>query len=150
MDNPSDSQSNVEPTDRKLTNSWLHDAAEEILFQPDLLMHMFDKNPDALLICDESGKILLVNSQLELLSGYHRSELKGQYVEVLVPESVRGRHLEHRRGYVNDPRLRPMGFGQELRLQRKNKTEVCVAIHLSPVPTPKGMYVFAAVRRTNP
>ena len=150
MSNPSDSQKTVTPGCPVQTNSRLHDAAEEILFQPDLLMHIFDKNPDALLICDESGKILLVNSQLELLSGYHRSELKGQYVDVLVPESVRGRHLEHRCSYVDDPRLRPMGSGQELRLQRKNKTEISVAINLSPVATPKGLYVFAAVRRTNP
>jgi PAS domain S-box-containing protein len=127
--------------------SVLQEAAREILYTSDLLMHIFDKNPDALLVCDDNGKMILANSQLELLSGYHRSELKGQDVELLIPESAKDRHFEHRRGYMDDPRLRPMGFDQELRLQRKNKTEVLVEINLSPVATPRGMYVFAAIRR---
>jgi PAS domain S-box-containing protein len=135
-------------SDVRHEKSMLQEAADEILYAPDLLMHIFEKNPDAMLICNEHGRIVLVNSQLELLSGYHRSELKGQDVDVLVPQSVKDRHIEHRRNYMDDPRLRPMGFGQELRLQRKNKTEVSVEINLSPIATPRGVYVFAAIRRT--
>jgi PAS domain S-box-containing protein len=134
-------------SDVRREKSMLQEAADEILYAPDLLMHIFEKNPDAMLICDEHGRIVLVNSQLELLSGYHRSELKGQDVDILVPQQVKDHHIEHRRNYMDDPRLRPMGFGQDLRLQRKNKTDIPVEINLSPIATPRGVYVFAAIRR---
>ena len=66
MVNSGDNESNMAIIEQQ--KSGLQDAADEILYT-ELLMHIFEKNPDALLICDENGKIVLVNSQLELLSG---------------------------------------------------------------------------------
>jgi PAS domain S-box-containing protein len=59
--------------------------------------------PDAMVIVDASGEIVLVNAQTEKLFGYGRDELLGKRVEMLVPERFRDQHPGHRMGYVADP-----------------------------------------------
>jgi PAS domain S-box-containing protein len=102
--------------------------------------------PDALVITDRDGRILLVNSQTEHLFGYRREELIGQLVEVLVPERFRARHVGQRAGYVAAPRVRPMGQGLDLWGRCKDGREVPVEISLSPMPTPEGLVVVSTVR----
>lgn len=102
--------------------------------------------PDAMVIVDGDGRIVLVNSQTEQLSGYTREELLGQPVEVLVPERFRARHPGHRTGYFMDPRTRPMGAGLDLYVRRKDGTEFPVEISLSPMETEEGILVTAAIR----
>ena len=70
--------------------------------------------PIGMITVDASGRIGLVNSQVEQLFGYARTELIGQQIEVLVPSRFRARHPDFRRGFLGDPRARPMGAGREL------------------------------------
>lgn len=121
--------------------------SDEVLRTLEILTHVFERNPDSILVCDENGKILLVNAQLELLSGYHRSDLKGKHVELLVPNAAKERHVEHRRAFLENPCSRPMGVGIQLSLQRKDETNVPVEINLSPIATSYGTYLFAIARR---
>jgi protein-histidine pros-kinase len=103
--------------------------------------------PDALLITDTEGVIVLVNSQLELMFGYHRSELIGKTPEVLLPMELRARHVALRHAYANAPRVRPMGSTAIFLARRKNGTACRVRVTLGPVPTPEGICTIAVIRR---
>jgi protein-histidine pros-kinase len=106
-----------------------------------------DAAPDAMLVVDDHGRIVLANFQTERLFGYSASELLGQKVEVLVPTRFRTKHPGHRSGYfAQNPRVRPMGVGLDLLGSRKDGTEFPVEISLSPIQTPDGTMVISAIR----
>jgi PAS domain S-box-containing protein len=107
---------------------------------------LVESAPDAIVVVDAKGIIVMVNSQAEALFGYPRDEMIGQDVELLVPEALRGRHIGHRNGFIARPSVRPMGTGMDLSGQRKDGSQVPVEISLSPLETPEGMLVAAAIR----
>ncbi len=107
---------------------------------------LVDAAPDGILVCDDGGRIVLVNAEAERMFGYAHDELLGQLVETLIPPSVRPRHGEHIAGYVAAPRLRTMGESLDLRGCRRDGTEFPVEISLSPVITEKGRLVIAGIR----
>jgi PAS domain S-box-containing protein len=109
---------------------------------------LLESAPDAMVIVDQHGKILLVNSRTESMFGYNREELIGRTVETLVPDRLRGVHGVHRSGYHADPHVRPMGLGIDLRGRRRDGTEFPVEIALGPIETEEGVLVCAAVRDT--
>lgn len=102
--------------------------------------------PDAMVIVNKDGEIVLVNSQTEQLFGYSAEELLDKKVEILIPDRYRGRHPTHRGGFFADPKLRPMGAGLELFARRKDGTEFPVEISLSPLETEDGVLVSSAIR----
>lgn len=102
--------------------------------------------PDAMVVVDHHGRIVMLNSRTERLFGYLRDQLLGVQVEVLVPERYRGSHSEHRAGYSAAPTVRPMGTAQELYGSRKDGSEFPVEISLSPVETEHGLLVASAIR----
>jgi protein-histidine pros-kinase len=107
---------------------------------------MLETAPDAMIIVDERGRIAIVNRQAEDMFGYTRAELLGHEVEMLLPESIRHDHLQHRSGYVANPELRPMGPGLDLFGRRKDGSKFPVEISLSPVKTSSGMFVSSVIR----
>jgi len=111
-----------------------------------MLRGLLESAPDAMVIIDAGGRILLVNAQTERLFGYTREDLLGQPVEVLIPERFRARHSEHRAGYTARPRVRFMGTNLDLSGVRRDGSEFPVEISLSPVETGEGVVVFAAIR----
>jgi len=121
--------------------------ADEQLWQS-ITAAVIESLPDALIVTDEAGMIVRTNWQCEFLFGYHRSELYGKTVDILIPEHLRGAHAQHRKDYAEEPRARIMGAGQQLSGRRKNGTEIHLDISLSPVMTAQGLFVIVLMRKT--
>jgi PAS domain S-box-containing protein len=113
-----------------------------VLLSTDLLETL----PDAIVAVDRNGIIIQVNSQAQELFGYNRDELIGQKVEMLVPESFRRQHHNHRAHFAQTPKTRRMGADLDLYGRRRNGSEFPVEISLSPVTTKDGMVVLSAIR----
>jgi protein-histidine pros-kinase len=101
--------------------------------------------PNSIVVIDERGRIVIVNSQTEKLFGYGREELIGRPIEILVPERFRAKHPGMREDFFVDARVRPMGAGRDLFGLRKDGTEFPVEIGLNPIRTEQGILVLSAI-----
>ncbi len=107
---------------------------------------VFDAYPDAVLLVDANGSIVLANTGAAQLLGYSVAQLCGLNVDALVPLGVASRHQGLRQGYAQAPRARPMGTEMELTARRADGSEVIVEISLSPVQSGGRYFVVAALR----
>jgi protein-histidine pros-kinase len=115
----------------------------------DLFRGLLESAPDAVVIVDEAGIVVLANRRVVPMFGYEPDELLGRSVEILVPERYRVGHQAQREGFLRDPVVRPMGSGRDLHAVRKDGAEVPVEIWLSTLETDDGVLVSAAVRDTS-
>lgn len=118
-------------TERKRAEERFHQAVEG--------------SPNAILLVNQEGRIVLMNRATETLFGYAREDLLGQPIEILLPQRVRDRHLGFRRDFLRAPSVRPMGAGRDLYARRKDGTEVPVEIGLAPIQATDGLQVLATV-----
>src|SRR3990172_8592670 len=110
------------------------------------LREILDGLPDAVLVTDDCGTIVWVNSQVENLFGYKPVELIGVSVEKLVAPRLRTAHVKHRAAYFSHPTPRQMGAGIPLRGRRKDGSEFPADISLNPLQVGHRKFVESTIR----
>lgn len=138
-------------TGRQLLLSHMTDATRwRTLRDADLVQARFqgvlESAPDAIVIVNATGRIVLFNAQASALFGYAAGDMIGEPIERLLPMRLRSGHVGLRTGYTSAPRLRPMGEGRELNGLRANGDEFPVEVSLSPIATDSGRLVMSAIR----
>ncbi len=98
----------------------------------ELSQKMIEAIPDALIIIDGEGKIVLTNSRTELMFDYEKGEILNKDLEILVPARFRNQHIIDRKKYSEKPWHRPMHSDLELYGRKKDGTEFPIDISLSP------------------
>ena len=109
---------------------------------------LLDVIPDATVVVDADGRIMLANTLATQLFGYQQEDLLGQLIEVLLPDAGRDRHAALRAEFQTHPRQRPMGAGMDFTARRKNGSEFLAQISLGPLQPDNGKLVVACVRDT--
>jgi len=107
---------------------------------------LLEAAPDAMVVVDQAGEIVLLNLQAENQFGYHRDELVGQPVKNIVPEGFAERLLADGLRSAADALAQQIGTGIELSGRRKDGSEFPIEIMLSPLKSSEGILVTAAIR----
>jgi PAS domain S-box-containing protein len=107
---------------------------------------LLEQAPDAILILDQSGRIVLVNAQAETVFGYPREELQGKPIEMLVPLCLSDNHSFPGDDSDSAPRTRPTGPGLERSGRRRDGSEFPVEVSLSPLQTEAGILISSSIR----
>ncbi len=136
MEHPVNDRSSASTSDPSLMPSLGKDVYREIL----------EAAPDAMVMIDAEGRIVLVNRQVEALFRYRRDQLLGQPIEILLPGRYQHGHVAKRTHYFESPQVRAMGTGRELFAQRSDGSEFPVEVSLSPMKTSLGPMVLSAIR----
>ncbi len=123
-----------------------HPTLPSTIDEHSVFRSLFAANPDALIVADARGLIVLANPAAAELLGYSVAELVGLNVDALVPDVTRPRHAAYRAGYARHPRPRPMGTEMALVAKRCDGSEVMVEIALSPLQNHGLPLVVAAIR----
>jgi PAS domain S-box-containing protein len=106
----------------------------------------FEMIPSAIIVIDHCGKITLMNSQAESMFNYSHDELLGKPVEILLPETLRHKHIEHRHIYFRGPQAYSVNKVVELLGVRKDGTQFPVDINLRPIQAADGFFVSAVIQ----
>lgn len=107
---------------------------------------MIESIPDATVIINREGRIVMVNAQTETLFGYPGEALAGLPIEILVPECPRAAHIGMGGDSIENRQVRTIGIELELYGRRKDGTEFPVEISLGPLRTETGMLAIGTIR----
>lgn len=107
---------------------------------------LLEAMPDAIIMTDLTGKIVLANGLAETMFGYERGEMLGLAIEALVPERMRAAHHGSRNSYFAQPKVRTMGSALELHAVRKDGSEFPADISLSPLQAKDASIFISAIR----
>src|ERR1700682_2041376 len=107
---------------------------------------LLEAAPDAMVVVNQGGEIVLLNFQAEKQFGYHRGELVGQKVKNIIPEGFAERLLADGTRTAGEALAQQIGTGIELHGRRKDGSEFPIEIMLSPLDSPEGILVTAAIR----
>jgi PAS domain S-box-containing protein len=122
-------------------------AAEKQLAQMEGRYHgLLEAAPDAMVVINHEGAIVLLNLQAEKQFGYRRDELVGQKVKTIIPEGFAERLIADGTRTAAEALAQQIGTGIELIARRKDGSEFPIELMLSPLESPEGILVTAAIR----
>jgi PAS domain S-box-containing protein len=121
------------------------DIAELLEKSEHMVAALLESASQSIVSVDPAGRIVLANARAQEMFGYARAEMLGSPIEMLLPEAVRGKHVQDRSAYFANPHVRPMGTGLELSGRRKDGSEFPVEVSLSFVRTEDGVFGIAFV-----
>lgn len=101
--------------------------------------------PSGMVMTDRSGRIVMVNTEIERLFGYRREELLGRQVDMLLPERLRAQHIKHRKIFAASPEIRQLGVGRVLFGRRKDGSEFPVEVGLNPIHIRESLLTLSVV-----
>ena len=107
---------------------------------------LLEAAPDAMVVVNQAGEIVLLNVQAEKQFGYSRDELVGQQVKNIIPEGFAERLIADGTRSAAEALAQQIGTGIELIARRKDGTEFPIEIMLSPLESVEGILVTAAIR----
>src|ERR1700723_3418891 len=107
---------------------------------------LLEAAPDAMVVVNQAGEIVLLNVQAEKQFGYHRDELIGQQVKNIIPEGFAERLVADGARSAAEALAQQIGSGIELTGRRKDGSEFPIEIMLSPLDSAEGILVTAAIR----
>jgi PAS domain S-box-containing protein len=107
---------------------------------------LLEAAPDAMVVVNQSGEIVLLNVQAEKQFGYRRDELLGQKVTNIIPIGFAERLIADGLRSAEDASAQQIGTGIELIAQRKDGDEFPIEIMLSPLESTEGTLITAAIR----
>ena len=107
---------------------------------------LLEAAPDAMVVVNPSGEIVLLNVQAEKQFGYSRDELVGQKVKNIIPEGFAERLVADALRSAEDALAQQIGTGIELTARRKNGSNFPIELMLSPLESSEGILVTAAIR----
>ena len=122
-------------------------AAEKYLAQMEARYRgLLEAAPDAMVVVNQSGEIVLLNVQAEKQFGYRRDELVGEMVKEIIPEGFAERLVADALRSPEDALAQQIGTGIELYGRRKDGSGFPIEIMLSPLESAEGILVTAAIR----
>ncbi len=116
-----------------------------VQYKREQLQLIIERAPNALIMVDESGKIVVANAQAEQLFGYQNRTLIGLTIETLVPDSIRSNHPTLRHNYLTKPSARAMGAGRDLTARHRDGHEIPVEIGLNPISMNNSQFVITSI-----
>ncbi len=122
-----------------------HHPSDAVRREAERLRGLLETAPNAIVIVDEGGEIVLVNAETETMFGYGREELIGQSLEILVPERARHTHGKLRERFTAQPSLQRMSARKTLRARRKDGSEFAAEIGLGWLETPEGLLISSVI-----
>lgn len=119
----------------------------EVEIDPSMWPQIIDSLPDGLIVIREDGTIHLVNIQIELMFGLHRTRLVGESIHTLLPAELGAAHAKHLANFFESPSARPMNLAKHLPSRHASGRTITVQISIGPLITEAGVFGLAIVRR---
>ena len=107
---------------------------------------LMESAPDAMIVTNQKGEIIIVNARAKELFGYESHEMLGRPVEMLLPRDIRNIHVRHREKYIASPSVRSVGKDQNFHALDKAGRLIPVEISLSPIDTEDGLIIASSLR----
>ncbi|HAQ21451.1 MAG TPA: hypothetical protein DCR40_19805 [Prolixibacteraceae bacterium] len=121
-------------------------ASSASLLQGDVtVITLLESLAEGVVVINEIGRIVLINTRFSLLTGYEKQEVMGESLNVFLPDGLHQKHKNHISKYFEQPKIRPMGVDMDLIAKRKDNTLFPVEISLSFLNTETGMLGIAFI-----